>query len=140
MIREAQWCSIVVNLPQVAAFPQDAIGPRRNSELLASVVVVRANIVLVSGHECDPSFRVVREDQSSNHLQIQLIVLVHCAKVSFFAESANFFVTEADSVVEVSKPNYCIIIVDESVSLKVEALADGSIISVSLFVVCKASC
>lgn len=79
------------------------------------------------------------EGLAVHHLQVELIVLVQALEISNFDHLSSPLVTHTDAVVEVSEPYDGVMVLDSSVALKAETMADGAIVLVPFFVVGKAS-
>lgn len=70
MVGEPQWSSVIVDLADVGAFAQDTITPGWDARLVATVVLVCAQVILVGRKKRDPRLVVERECLPVYHLQI----------------------------------------------------------------------
>ena len=75
----------------------------------------------------------------SRQFMTYLVVLIQCIEIACFNQLPDFVVAQANSVVEVSEPYDCIVVLDSSISLETEATANCPIVTVSVFEVGKTS-
>lgn len=68
-----------------------------------------------------------------------LVVFVQALEVADMAESLHFIIAEAYPVIEVAEPDDRIMVLNRSVPLEAQAMADGFIVSITFFVIGKAS-
>ena len=64
-----------------------------------------------------------------------LVILIKCIEIAYFDQLPCSIVAQTYSVIEVSEPDDCIVVLDGSISLKAKATADRTIVTVTFFVV-----
>jgi len=68
-----------------------------------------------------------------------LIIFVQGFKIAHVAKLLYFLVAQAYSVIEISKPDYSVMILDRSVPLKSQTMTDSLVVPVPFFIICEAS-
>jgi hypothetical protein len=128
MVREAEWRIIVVNLSDVVTLAKYAVAPGGNACFLRCVVLITVKVVLVCRRESYAGLGVVREGQSSNHLEVKLlhvsynpnkqsttthlIVVVQGLEVTNMTQPLHLLVVQSNSVVKVAEPYDSVMVFD----------------------------
>ena len=56
------------------------------------------------------------------------------------AKPLNLIVAQPYPVIEIAKPDDCVVVFDRTVSLESKTMTDGLVVTIALFVVRKSSC
>jgi hypothetical protein len=69
-----------------------------------------------------------------------LIILIQRLEVTHMTQSLNLLVVKTNAVVEVTKPDHCIVVLNRSVTLELQAVTNRFVVTIAFFVVGKAGC